>query len=216
MATESGQFAPRIAFAAHTGGAGSKLVLLALALCSCRHCGLAWPGMKYLVQQTELGERAIEGHLKRLTELGLVRIHAYGQGGKRRATIYQIELGIVFSHLAPCEAHCRPLLANPAKSAGYEKPTTPNPAESAGYQSKPRRFRRQTPQNLRPISQDLDLSSRGESASPLPDSESTLRIDPSASNGSGSEKVAPRDPEWAAALERHGLDRHLDDSDDTR
>ena len=100
-----------------------KLVLLALAQHACAHCGLAWPGVPTLQRKTGMGLNKLRAVLGRLVarEGGLLRVHAYGRGGRACSTAYVLLEGILPASQAPCDK-CAGNLAHPGRAGHARKP----------------------------------------------------------------------------------------------
>jgi hypothetical protein len=99
-----------------------KLVLLALVDHACDDCGFCWPGMRHLAVKTGLGSTAIAAAIKALAESpeGLLRIHAYPQGGRGRATEYVVLPGVIKLSTAPC-GKCLFRMQYPPPDGGFDK-----------------------------------------------------------------------------------------------
>jgi hypothetical protein len=89
-----------------------KLVLLAQADHACEFCGLAWPGLALLGEKTGVGKTGLREALAKLAGLGLLKQHAYGQGGRGCSTVYQV-LPSLQGAVAPCP-RCQANLRTPA------------------------------------------------------------------------------------------------------
>jgi hypothetical protein len=102
---------------------GPKLVLLALGNRACQVCGLAWPGMDYLIRKTGMGETAITASLKRALRDGYLRVHRYSKGGRGRTTEYVVCPAIFDFAPAPC-GDCLERMKTPrhAGGLGSDKP----------------------------------------------------------------------------------------------
>lgn len=128
----------RAAFGTTTGLPGRKAVLVALAYRACDTCGIAWPGVPWIVSVTEMSERAVQGHLAGLADAGLVTVRRYGKGGRRVVTEYIVLPHVGELSTAPC-GQCAERMKNPATAAGLQAETPQNlqknPAESAPHQS---------------------------------------------------------------------------------
>jgi hypothetical protein len=105
--------------------AREKLVLLAQADHACDYCGLGWPGLRLLGEKTGVGKTGLRDALEKLLGLGLVELHAYGQGGRGCSTVYRV-LPALIGAQAPCPK-CQANLRTPAVPA----PRKPRAAETA-------------------------------------------------------------------------------------
>jgi hypothetical protein len=128
-------------------GARHKLVLQNLADRACEFCGSAWPGVKRICSDTELGPTSVRAALDGLVERGLLEILLYPRGGRGRATVYRV-LGayLKLGDAAPCSA-CQQRMeehgAAPGKRAESHRTGDGNPA--------PRKRRASAPKPIGPV-----------------------------------------------------------------
>ena len=92
----------RAAYATTAGSPGAKAVLLCLADRACDECGLAWPGIAYICERTEIGTTRGRALIAQLVESGLLRIHAYPKGGRGVTTEYVVLPAVTKLSTAPC------------------------------------------------------------------------------------------------------------------
>lgn len=90
------------AYATTVGDPAAKSVLLCLADRACDECGLAWPGVPYLAERTELGLNRIRAALAKLVEGGFLLVHAYPHGGRGLSTEYVVLPALAKLSTAPC------------------------------------------------------------------------------------------------------------------
>ncbi len=98
-----GFFHVQHAYAARAGGPGAKAVLVCIADRACDVCGLAWPGVAYIAERTEIPERRVSVHLKTLLDAGLIAVHGYSTGGRGRTTEYVAIPSVAKLSTAPCQ-----------------------------------------------------------------------------------------------------------------
>jgi len=104
------------AFEQQTGAYASKLVLVKLADNS-NDDGVSWPSVGYMVRHTELSERAIREHLRKLEDAGLIRIiPRKNDDGSNRSNVYQLCMG-GRGQVAPTDTN-----PAPPGAAGAKKP----------------------------------------------------------------------------------------------
>lgn len=72
-----------------TGSPVSKLVLFKLAD-NANDDGTCWPSIALLAEHTELGERTVQEHLKRLEARGLIKIERKTSGGVNLPNVYHL------------------------------------------------------------------------------------------------------------------------------
>ena len=108
----------RLAYEATAGGPGLKGVLLALADRACDECGLAWPGIKYLSDRSELGETKTREAIRVLTAKGLLTVHGFAKGGRGLATEYIVLPGVAKLSTAPC-GKCREMMKRHHTGVGF-------------------------------------------------------------------------------------------------
>jgi len=108
----------RLAYEATAGGPGLKGVLLALADRACDECGLAWPGIKYLSDRSELGETKTREAIRVLTAKGLLTVHGFAKGGRGLATEYIVLPGVAKLSTAPC-GKCREMMKRHHTGVGH-------------------------------------------------------------------------------------------------
>lgn len=99
------------------GNPTAKLVLIPLARAACLTCGIAWPGVAFMVRKTGLGTTAVRKGLDWLEAHGLVLVHAYPKGGRGRSTEYIVLPGVMKLSTAPCE-QCRLRMKTPRDAVG--------------------------------------------------------------------------------------------------
>jgi hypothetical protein len=121
----------KAAYGITVGTPGTKAVLLALAYRACDTCGLAWPGVPWLMGVTEMGDRRVRECLGELTKAGLLMPRGYATGGRSRATEYVVLPGVRELSTAPC-GECESRRKNPALSAGNRRRRSGNPAPADG------------------------------------------------------------------------------------
>ena len=123
--------------AVEVGSASRKWVLALLAWRSCDSCGLAWPGVGRICDDTEMGERSVQNALAELAKAGLIEPRSYATGGRGRSTEYVVLPSRAGLSTAPCQ-ECGQRRRNPANPAGYwgrqQWETPQNPTR------KPRKF----------------------------------------------------------------------------
>lgn len=108
----------RHAYSLQAGGPGAKAVLLCLADRACDTCGLAWPGLLYVSERTEIPEKRARVHVHALVEAGLLLVHAYSKGGRGVSTEYIVLPGFTKLSTAPCEK-CAQLKKTPPTRGGF-------------------------------------------------------------------------------------------------
>jgi hypothetical protein len=110
------------------GGARDKLVLQNLADRACEHCGTAWPGVKRICTDTELGLTSVREALDALVQRGLLEVLLYPRGGRGRATVYRVLAAYLqLAETAPCAA-CRERMAPPPAERETHRRSGGNPA----------------------------------------------------------------------------------------
>lgn len=111
-------------------------VLHALADHACECCGLAWPSVPTLAAKCNLGATTVREALDRLERAGLLRVHAYPQGGRGRSTQYVVLPELAELSTAPC-GKCAGNLRNPPPRVGFDKSVTDKPTAARGVSAKP-------------------------------------------------------------------------------
>ncbi len=94
-----------------------KLVLLVIA----EHAdpsGLCWPSKWRVARMTCLDERSVRAALSELVRLDLLKIRAYGKGGRGRATQYVISHKV--AELSTWQSGINKETSNPGDSSGFE------------------------------------------------------------------------------------------------
>lgn len=114
----------RAAYRVRVGSGSGKAVLMLLADHACERCGLAWPGVGYISETTEVSRASVTRALKHLEAGGWIRVHGYATGGRGRATEFVVMPELQALAVAPC-ASCRARMVDPARRSGTA-------AESAG------------------------------------------------------------------------------------
>lgn len=109
----------RAAYRARAGSGTAKAVLVMLADVACERCGLAWPGVGYIAEATEISRASVTRAVRQLEDAGLLRVHGYARGGRSRATEYVVLPALPGLEAAPC-AGCqrRQVRREPATPAG--------------------------------------------------------------------------------------------------
>ena len=128
LETDVGVFHIRAAYETTAGGPGLKAVLACMADRACDVCGLAWPGIPYLAERTEIPERRVSAHLAALKASGLIAVHGYSTGGRGRTTEYIVLPQVSKLSTAPCEK-CGQRRKTLSPRAVF---TAPNPVVSGG------------------------------------------------------------------------------------
>lgn len=108
----------RAAYAITVGSPGAKAVLLCFADRACDECGLAWPGMAYLSERTEIGVNRTREHVKQLVSGGFLAVHAYAKGGRGVSTEYVVLPHVAKLSTAPC-GKCRGMKKSPPPGVGF-------------------------------------------------------------------------------------------------
>jgi len=116
--TDVGVFHIRAAYGVAAGGPGPKAVLVCMADRACDVCGMAWPGVAYLADRTEIPERRVSIHLRALLDSGLLTVHGYSKGGRGRSTEYIVLPQVAKLSTAPCEK-CAQLGKTLSPRAGF-------------------------------------------------------------------------------------------------
>jgi len=100
-----------------------KLILWQIGSVACKHCGLAWPGTRYLATKTGLGEKSVVSALRELKTAGLIDVQSYSKGGRGRTTEYVVLGRYLEFAPAPCRV-CLENMKTPQGSRGIdpEKP----------------------------------------------------------------------------------------------
>lgn len=111
-------------------------VLHALAYHACELCGLAWPSGALLAAECNLGATAVQAALASLRKTGLLRVHAYPQGGRGRATQYIVMPNLAGLSTAPC-AKCQWNLKTPRQASGMTSPEPTKGPPRERYRRKP-------------------------------------------------------------------------------
>lgn len=130
-----GVFHIRAAYAVTAGGPGPKAVLMCMADRACDVCGLAWPGVAYLAERTEMLDRRVSRHLAALVEAGIIAVHGYSSGGRGRTTEYIVLPQVAKLSTAPCE-NCGKRRQTLSPRAGFKagnpvKTSTGNPVTTS-------------------------------------------------------------------------------------
>lgn len=102
------------------GGPLTKTVLRELADRACEFCGLTWPGVKAISDDTQVGVTRVREAVGELVDDGLVSVHAYPNGGRGRSTVYRVLPGHVkHSREAPCR-RCQDAMKTHRGAEGIE------------------------------------------------------------------------------------------------
>ena len=109
----------------------TKFVAIVMAWHACELCGMAWPGVHTLADETGLGPTRIRQALAELQSATwrgrpMLQERAYGQGGRGRSTQYIVLPGLIGLSTAPC-AKCQWNLENPPRRDGNDKGRTDKP-----------------------------------------------------------------------------------------
>lgn len=107
----------RAAYRVRVGSGSAKAVLMLLCDHACDRCGLAWPGVGYICDTTEVSRASVTRALKILEAGGWIRTHGYATGGRGRATEFVVMPGLEGLAVAPC-ASCRARMVDPARRSG--------------------------------------------------------------------------------------------------
>jgi hypothetical protein len=108
----------------NAGDPGTKAVLCALAFHSCDTCGLAWPGVKLLVSETEFGATAVRKGLAAITASGLAAVFRFPHGGRGLSTEYVVLTHVRELSPAPC-VDCGQRMKNPPRPGAFVAPNPP-------------------------------------------------------------------------------------------
>ena len=139
-----------------------KVTLMIMAAHSCDYCGLTWLGVRRLILETGLGERAIQGALDQLVKEKHVKIRAYAKGGRGRATEYIVLPELRKLSTAPC-GKCTFNQLNPARGAPFDKDVTAKPRSRRGVLAKPRTPGTQNPApDAPPTNQEHQLTTNAD------------------------------------------------------
>jgi hypothetical protein len=118
--------------------AGPKLVLYQLADLACDTCGLAWPGLSYLIEHTGMQSRSVSGALASLRNTGHVVVHRYATGGRGRSTEYVVLPGLMKLSPAPC-GECGKRLKTTRQAQGNDGEPSTTREVSGGLSTNPAR-----------------------------------------------------------------------------
>jgi hypothetical protein len=165
----------REAFEITTGSQGRKAVLIALAFRACDKCGICWPGVRWIMERTELSERGVQTCLAQLVSVNHIAVRRYSSGGRGVSTEYVVLPDVGELSTAPC-GECASRMKNPAGVAGLqpntpqsvrgdEKPRSGTPpgrekprSQASESAPKPRSRGSETPQNLTHHQSDIHQS----------------------------------------------------------
>jgi hypothetical protein len=159
-----------------------KVVLMVFASRGCKFCGLTWPGMALLKEECGLGETRLRGSLEFLVrdERGLLRIHAYPQGGRGRATEFVVMPGFAKLSPAPC-GECQERMKTTRHAVGIGGIGAQNPSRGTRvYANTPRILTQNPAHGYGPsVREPIDHLSvaqarHEETASPLPSDSPSL------------------------------------------
>jgi hypothetical protein len=114
----------------------AKLTLMVVSAHACDYCGMAWPGVRKLCEETGMGATAVRGALDWLVKEGHLEVRAYAHGGRGRSTEYIILPRIRELSTAPC-GKCQFHQANPSRGEGFGKDVTRKPTATRGVSAKP-------------------------------------------------------------------------------
>lgn len=171
------------------GSPGRKSLLCVLAYRACDTCGIAWPGVKWLMASTEMSERSVQTCLRELTGAGLLQVHRYSRGGRGVSTEYVVLPQVAKLSTAPC-GECADRMKNPAMRAGLSEST---PQDVRGLDAKPRKSSSETPQNVGYHQSEK----HNQSGSALP-----REVETALTGRQGSDPAAPIPPAVQIALRR--------------
>jgi hypothetical protein len=99
-----------------------RILLLAYARHACEHCGLCWPGTVRLELRTGIRKTAQAAVRARLVERGLLKIHAYPNGGRGMSTEMVVLPRDIELSTAPC-GKCVDNLKTNRRAVGIETET---------------------------------------------------------------------------------------------
>lgn len=156
--------------AVQVGAPGRRFVLVLLAWRSCDSCGLAWPGVRWICDNSEMGERSVQAALADLAKAGFIEPRSYATGGRGRSTEYVVLPSRAGLSTAPCQ-ECASRRRNPANPAGYSAGGAETPQILRGIgganHGKPRKIRHENPAGFAPHQQENQDQQAAESSLPL-------------------------------------------------
>jgi hypothetical protein len=144
--------------------ASAKLVLFQLADRACVVCGMAWPGVPWLMRKTGMSDTGVRSGIEALKAQGLIVPKDFLTGGRGRTVEYIVLPGLMELSTGPC-GECQKRMKRyrvPGGIANRKRSQKQNPPPGEGYSvkqtSNPPESTPETPRQAVPIQSDIHNS----------------------------------------------------------